>query len=254
MLDLMKFESIQATEYAPVLTKKYAFIPTMKVVNLFQDMGWFPDKASQVKARKEETTGFQKHLIRFRREHFEMIPGNIIPEIVLTNAHDGAASFKIMAGLFRIVCSNGLIVADSLFANHIIKHMGFAEEAVKLAIDDVVDSIPRISGRIDDFRAIEMTPDDRGVFGAAALQVKYGEKATEFNVAKFMQPKRKVDELPTLWNAFNIAQEHLTKGGRFKTDSLGRKAKEVKSIGEDVRINRALWQITEHFATLKLAA
>jgi len=42
---------------------------------------------------------------------------SLVPEIVLTNSHDGYASFQLMAGVFKFVCSNGMIVADSLVEN-----------------------------------------------------------------------------------------------------------------------------------------
>jgi hypothetical protein len=255
MLDLTKYQSIQANHEHSHLSTKYSFIPTTQVVNQFEKMGWFPEKASQVAARKNE--GFQKHLIRFRREHFDMIPGNIIPEIVLTNSHDGMASFQIMAGLFRVVCSNGLIVADSMFASHKIRHMGYTNQAVKMAIEDVTDSIPRVSGRIQEFREIEMTPDEKNVFAQAALEIKYGEDAPKYDTQRFLAPLRREDEKPTLWSTYNTAQEKLIKGGRFKEVENSwrhQKARGVKAIGEDVRINKALWMITEHFAAQKKAA
>jgi hypothetical protein len=33
-------------------------------------------------------------------------------EIILINSHDGASSYQMLAGMFRFVCCNGLVVGE----------------------------------------------------------------------------------------------------------------------------------------------
>lgn len=145
-VDLSRFASIQANHERETLSKKYSFIPTTRVMSAFADKGWYPVKAQEVRA-KEERIGFQKHLIRFRREGSAPVLREIHPEIVLTNSHDGLASFKVMAGLFRLVCSNGLVVSEGGFNSISIRHMGYTDQEVHRAIEQVSDTVPAIVTR-----------------------------------------------------------------------------------------------------------
>jgi hypothetical protein len=66
---------------------------------------------AQSKSRIEGKTEFTKHMIRMR--HAGQV--NTRPEaneIILINSHDGASSYQMLAGVFRFVCCNGLVVGD----------------------------------------------------------------------------------------------------------------------------------------------
>ena len=47
------------------LSKHYSFVPTMKVVNDLREVGYECVDATQVKARKKSTNGYQKHMLTF---------------------------------------------------------------------------------------------------------------------------------------------------------------------------------------------
>jgi hypothetical protein len=53
--------------------------------------------------------------------------GELTPEIVLLNSDDRSSGYQLHAGLFRFVCANGLMVADSLIASVRTHHMGGKE-------------------------------------------------------------------------------------------------------------------------------
>jgi hypothetical protein len=46
-------------------------------------------------------------------------------ELFLTNSHDGFNSFQFRVGIYRLVCSNGLVVADEEFSAFRIRHKGY---------------------------------------------------------------------------------------------------------------------------------
>lgn len=118
-IELSKFRSITAEGQRNGLSEKYCFVPTTKVIDVLAKNGWMPVKASEVHARGERI-GFQKHLIRFRKSNQGIIKkDDIFPEIVLFNSHDGSASFQISAGLFRMICSNGLILQKQIWKGRI---------------------------------------------------------------------------------------------------------------------------------------
>ncbi len=115
MLDLSKDQFLtmeQIREQAPsVFTKKgshetsdkYTHIPTDRIIEDMKLLGWGVVDAKEVKARKNSTKGFQKHLLVFRNDEV-VINGDdgdtVFPQILLTNSHDE----KIVLPL-RQVCS-----------------------------------------------------------------------------------------------------------------------------------------------------
>ena len=109
------------------LSKHYSFVPTMKVVNDLRALGYEVVDAKQVKARKKSTDGYQKHMITFEHPDYKVDkvkeveiadgvtetvvePTTEYPQILLTNSHDGGNAFTLSAGIFRLVCSNGLVI------------------------------------------------------------------------------------------------------------------------------------------------
>ena len=107
-------------------SKHYVHIPTETVIDDMASMGWGVVDAKQVKARKNQ--GYQQHMIIFGNDNLQ-IEGKdgdtVMPRVLMTNSHDGKNAFRFQAGLYRLVCSNGLVVADAEFANMKIRHMGY---------------------------------------------------------------------------------------------------------------------------------
>lgn len=264
-INLSRFNAINADHERETLSNKYRFIPTTRVVNVLENMGWFPVKASEMKIRNTDRDGFQKHMICFRQhsDNSLVVKDTVFPEIVLTNSHDGLASFNLMAGLFRLVCENGLIIADSMFSTHSIRHMGYADQQVIEAVEAVADSVPRISNRVNEFQDIELTQDEQGVYAMAALEAKYGREELQkkdIDVNRMLVPFRYEDKTNSLWHTFNTVQEKLIKGGKYaiKTPYAHHpnykrpaKMRGINSISESIRVNQALWTLTEKMAELK---
>ena len=77
------------------------------------------------------------------------------PEIVWQNSYDGTVGLNIIAGAFRLVCTNGLVigvVADKYRNKHIIQNMelqdieGVIEETIKKTKRIMKDEFPVIHG------------------------------------------------------------------------------------------------------------
>src|SRR5215467_3336134 len=105
--------SIFATEPWHQMSERYAFIPTIEVVDKMRAEGFMPVQAVQSKSRVEGKADFTKHLVRFRDMRHGDQPltnhlGRLYPELLLTNSHDGASTYNLHSGLFRFICGNGL--------------------------------------------------------------------------------------------------------------------------------------------------
>ena len=128
------------------VSDKYAFVPTFKLLDTFRDAGYYPIMASESKVRDEENQGYQKHIIQFRSLENLLRPSSKdeYEDIVLTNSHNRTSSFIVDLAIFRIVCSNMLVVPSKSFVHASIVHVGFTQEKVKNAIAEVTSYMPKI--------------------------------------------------------------------------------------------------------------
>ena len=141
------------------VSDKYAFVPTYKLLDTFRDAGYYPIMASESKVRDEENQGYQKHIIQFRSLENLLRPNakDEYEDIVLTNSHNRTSSFIVDLAIFRIVCSNMLVVPSKSFVHTSIVHVGFTQEKVKNAIDEVTSYIPKIKEQVSIFKSIYLT-------------------------------------------------------------------------------------------------
>ena len=242
--------SIFAGQAMPGVSERYAFLPTGQVVTRMREAGWAPVEATEQRVRLEGRLGFQKHLLRFQRRDLIAVKGEFAAEIVLVNSHDRSSAYQIHAGLFRFICGNGMMVADSTFERVSIRHSGFTPDQVIDASFQVLDQIPQITASVENFRARRLSPAESRAFAESALLLRYDDLQTAPIAAdKLLQSRRMEDAGDNLWNVFNRVQENLLRGGlkdysRRKTDGHRfPRTRAVAGLDENIRLNKSLWHL-----------
>jgi hypothetical protein len=249
--------SVFAMEPWHRMSDKYAFIPTIAVIERMREEGFQPVQAMQSRTRIEGKGDFTKHLIRFRdmRQGDQPLTrqlGVVYPELVLTNSHDGASAYKLDSGLFRLVCTNGMVVGDGV-VNHIsVRHTGSPDGVINASFE-VIDQMPKVIDSVENFQRLRLEAPQAEVFATAALQLRYDEGEAPITPAQVLQPRRMEDSTPTLWNTFNRAQEALVGGGiRGRSAETRRRlrTRPVEGITENTKLNKALWTLAEEMRKL----
>lgn len=236
--------SVFTTDKAPHLSDKYVQTPTSRVVEDLMKLGWQVTKAQEVKARKGK--GFQKHIVVFRNPDI-IIKGkngdDSFPQILLTNSHDGKAAFNFRVGIFRLVCSNGLVVSDADFNNVSIRHINYTFETLQTKINEVIEKLPGLVRKINLFKSKTLTQEQMNEFAtkAASLRTKQTVNAMELLAAT-----RDHDKGDDLWVVFNRIEEKLTTGG-FGYGRKNRKSRSIKSFQKDIELNEKLWELAESY-------
>jgi uncharacterized protein DUF932 len=249
--------SIFATEAWSAMSDRYTFIPTSVIVDQMRAEGFQPFAAMQSRTRIAGKGDFTKHVVRFRYLRNGNQPathalGVIYPELILTNAHDGGSRYKLDAGLFRLVCLNGLMVSEGQFTQISVRHTGSADGVIN-ATYEVVEQFPRMIESAAQFGQLRLTEPERKAYATAALALRYDEGEAPVTAEQVMRPRRAEDADGSLWSAFNVAQEHLTQGGlRGRTPGTGRRlhTRPVNGISENARLNKALWTLTQEMQRL----
>lgn len=242
--------SIFAEGGADSTSSRYSFIPTINVVRGLQQAGFQPIFATQSRTRIDGREGYVKHMLKFRHIHATEQSG-VLPEITLINAHDGSSSYQLRASLFRMVCANGLIVASEYFTRK-IRHSGEVVGKVVEAASELIDVLPLSVERVQEWQGIELNRDQQLAFASTALQLKWEKDQAPVNEAEILVPKRIADNRRDLWSTFNVVQENMIRGGiRYETKNGSTfRTRGVNSVGENVRLNTALWTLTEKMAEL----
>jgi hypothetical protein len=108
---------------------RYTYIPTIEVLRGLRKEGFEPFMVAQSKSRIAGKTDFTKHMIRMRHAA-QATARPETNEIILINSHDGASSYQMLAGVFRFVCCNGLVVgtvANDIRIPHLCAVLDYAQ-------------------------------------------------------------------------------------------------------------------------------
>ena len=225
-------------------SKRYAYIPTITVLESLQREGFQPFFACQTRVRDPGRRGYTKHMLRLRRAG--EINGEHVPEIILLNSHDGTSSYQMLPGYFRFVCQNGCVCGQSLGEVR-VPHRGNVVQKVIEGAYEVVGVFDRIEEKRDAMQSLVLPPPARQALAQAALTYRYGDEHQPVTTADILTPRRREDYGKDLWSAYQTIQENMLKGGISGRSARGKRihTRAIHSIDTDIKLNRALWVMAE---------
>ena len=241
----------------PDVSGKYLFVNTETIVDDLDKLGWKPVQAAQRKGRGKSTI-FSKHMVAFQNPDIK-ISGkdgdDSFPRIIMTNSHDGMQAFKFSVGIFRLVCSNGLVVADEQFSEFKIKHKGYTFDELRGVVNEAVADLPNKVEVLNQMKSRVLTQEEKNKLALDAMLIRAGiepgsEKAKKFNyddetIEDILDPKRDADKGDDLWRVFNVVQEKITQGDFHAalTGAKVRKVRKIKSFEKDLKVNKELFKL-----------
>ena len=236
-------------------SKHYVHIPTEQVIDDMSSLGWGVVDAKQVNTRKNP--GFQKHMVVFGNNDL-VVEGQdgdtVMPRILMTNSHDGKNAFQFQAGLYRLVCSNGLVIADAEFANMKIRHMGYDLTELKTVINEIVEKLPLTVECMNKLKSKQLSEEEKAEFAKGALATRLSEKelsnVTSDQILDLLEPTRVEDKGDDMWNVFNVIQEKIIHGmfDVYGVSGKVRKARKIKNFRQDTKVNQELYQLAVDYA------
>ena len=235
----------------PDVSKKYLFVNTETIIDDLEKLGWLPVQAAQRKSRKEGGTIFSKHMVAFQNPEIKITSADgddAYPRILLTNSHDGMQAFKFSVGIFRLVCSNGLVVADEQFSDFKIKHKGYTFGELRNVVRQAVEDLPNRVQVMNDMKNRILTEDEKRKMALDAMLIRAGVKELKYDeetITDILDPKREADKGDDLWRVFNVIQEKVTQGDFHAalTGAKVRKVRKIKSFEKDMKVNKELFKL-----------
>lgn len=241
----------------PNVSDKYIQANTMTVIEDLAKLGWYPVQAKQNRAKKGSTGIRSFHMIVLQNPDVKIVKKlengeqiiDVYPRIILTNSHDGFNSFKFMVGLFRLVCSNGLVCGEQM-VNMSIRHINYNFEELRRIVASAIEQVPNIVATMNKMRTIIPTEEQKVAIATEVIKIRKGVESDEkFEVEQeviddILTPVREEDKAQDLWTIFNICQEKMIKGGFNYTRLTGKRSRRqraITSIKNDMEFNQKLW-------------
>ena len=257
------------------LSKHYSFVPTIDVVNDLRTLGYDCVDATQVKSRKKSTNGYQKHMLTFEHPDHkvdqvkeveladgttetQVLPAEEYPQLLLTNSHDGGNAFTLSAGIFRLVCSNGLVIKTEDYGTARLVHKGYSFEAVQKLVKEFEETMGEVLTKITAMKKVELTKQQQIEFAKQAALLRFTAKSyNEDNISDvvdiddLLNVDRKEDAGNGLYEVFNRVQESIVQGkysyssnGKVKdANTKTRKARPIKNFKQSINVNQKLSEL-----------
>jgi len=240
----------------PGVSQKYSFLPTARIIEDMNRLGWQVNQAKSNRSRTALNAEYGNHIVKFFHPDVFMKDqdGNVeaYVNIVVMNNHMGTGSFKFEMGIFRLVCENGLIIKDKDMGGFNMRHSGYSFEQLQETLNQAMEQLPQVVGKINSYNQVIMSKEAQKDFAQQAFQLRsyQDRQLTEAELVEFLQPRRAQDQGDSLWVILNRVQESVLKGGYHitnKKDKL-RRAKSIKNIQQDIKLNQQIWELAETFA------
>ena len=246
-----KAPAIFAEHQHPRLGKGYKFTSSMEIISHFDSLGFKLTNAKQSISNQPIHRDFGTHVMEFQSPDLYMkdnrggIEGR--PTIVVINTHNGNRPISIDAGIFRLVCSNGLIIKTQDFGSVKERHTKYDLPQIKEILDQKTIVMEQAVGNINRWISREMSAKERFAFAteAIALRLSGDRQPEQYELQSILMPKRKEDEGNDRWRVFNRVQENVIKGG---FDLNNREARAIKNPMAEFELNQQLWSIAEAYA------
>jgi hypothetical protein len=119
------------------------------------------------------------------------------------NSHDKSSAYQLHCGLFRLVCTNGMVVSDGTFQRISIKHSGFNPDSVIEASFKVLTAVPDIMNKVQLFQDRILTDAEQLALAIGAAAYRW-EDLTKAPVSSSMllNPRR-------LWRRSQRSLDHV---------------------------------------------
>ncbi|WP_324315844.1 DUF932 domain-containing protein [Povalibacter sp.] len=227
------------------MSARYGFIPTQRVLQGLIDAGFNPVEARQARTRRSSPL-HARHLVRLRRQFETVQLKDSVPEIVFLNSHNGTSGYQMRMGLFRVICTNGMIVSNGVFPGYCVSHRSNVMDEVIRAALELARQFPLLACQVERMESRKLEPQAQVRFAERALALRYPQpELSGMQPSQLLTCRRTEDAGEDLWRTLNRVQENLLRGGMSRRSVGGRlvRTRGITAIRQEVRLNTALWDL-----------
>jgi hypothetical protein len=216
------------------IKQKEFYIPTLDVVTKLQNEGW-------------QLKGFAEHRIKNRKisnnyiqmQHPDFAVQNkqgkneAFTSITLSNSSNGAQPLQMSLGMYRQVCSNGMVTFDQHAESQNIKHTEINYRDLDRFVSSMNSKANKLITEVNEMKHRGLSIEDIRKLAVEAASLRYTD-LEDINIDDLFAVNRVEDESDDLWTVFNRIQENLTH--------------DITNMKEDIKLNQQLFKLVETFA------
>ncbi|MDA9268225.1 DUF945 domain-containing protein [bacterium] len=194
------------------IKQKDFYIPTLDVVEKFQNEGWEINGVSE--HRNKRTRKIENNYVQMIHPDFSIKnkkgKDEAYTSLTISNSCSGKQPLEMGLGAYRMVCANGLIQFDKHAEEEKVKHT----EINYLNLDRFISSIngrsQDIIQQLNSWKEKDMTSEEMHKLAKNAAKLRFNEDDEDFNPYDLLRVNRAEDEGNDMWAVFNRIQENLT--------------------------------------------
>lgn len=240
-------------------SERYSHVQTSDITSQLLADGWQFKSGSQkvVRSSAPESEAKRAHALHTLWFTHPTLPRTLdsIPHMLVTNSHDGNSQLILEMGLYRLICSNGMVIRSATLPTVKLRHVGLTVDLIRNAVTGILERAPTFVRSIEQWKNRILTPAEQGQLAMDSAKVRWGLESSGIRPCDLIRARRYADGGDNLWNVFNRIQEAVVRGGipvtRFALNGeieSRRRAPALRGLGQTLEINRELWQIAEAYA------
>lgn len=246
----------------PTCSDRYSVLRTIDIIDMVATYGWLPVSARQT--GKGPNPKRSLHMVVFENPEMVIQEGTLLtglPRLILVNSLDGFTKLQFMCGIYRFVCSNGLVLSDTEFGRLKVKHANTTVDAVNESIKAILAQMEPYLKRVERMYNTILSPEVLMAFVLAALAIRIKFKvprtaSEDATIADFLSvdgsmllPLHEADEGRTdLWYHFNNVQERMMKGKfEYKLEGKDHSLRSINGLSRDLEFNQKLFQLASSY-------
>lgn len=237
------------------MSARYGMIKTGDLLPYFEERGFSVVDAQQDKPRRRDPNTVA-HMLQLQPNwtlKAEAKVGGSVPRILLRNSHNGRTVLRLNVGVYRFVCSNGLVVGTDM-AQLDVRHNFSVHDMLNTFLDEFNEGASRHLHSIERWQEIEVSAKAEREFARRAAILRFGEDGDKrYDVGQLLEARRVEDEGRTIWQVFNRVQENTVAKSLEGLNADGRaiRSRPLTGIASRTEYNRQLWTLAEE---MELAA
>jgi hypothetical protein len=216
------------------IKQKEFYIPTLDVITKLQDSGWHLKGVAEQRGKNRKISN---NFIQLQHPDFAIKNNKGKDEaytsITISNSCNGAQPLQMSLGMFRQVCSNGMIRFDEHAESQKIKHTEINSRDLDRFVISMNSKANKLLTEVNEMKHKGLSIEDMRKLAREAARLRYNN-LDEINIDDLFAVNRVEDESNDLWTVFNRIQENLTH--------------DVSNMNEDIRLNQQLFSLVESFA------
>lgn len=230
------------------VSDRYGFVPTFEVLKGMRAAGLVPTEVRNYLRRNPDNMQFTKHMIRFQPEGplaKVKVLGDLVPQVVGINAHDRSSYYRLLGGIMRLVCLNGLLVSAGEFVEPlIVRHTKNAVDEIVARSLHVIDQSSKVFDHVKVMQRVHLTQRQQVQFAQKAIAIRPAHEGA-YDPKLLLNARREEDKGDNVWLVYNRVQENMMRGGipGLTADSRRTRTAPINAIGADVNINAHLWSL-----------